>query len=136
MPRERELHGLILQRLGAVARPNAFLDEVIDAEQFAPAPNAGGGIDGDAVLAAEPFAAFLACERGGKKAKLALVLDLLELPRFSFAQAKARAVLKQDGMRLGGLARTCALGQRHGGSLRIGRQIKAAIQHGANGDVA
>ncbi len=127
MPGKTELNGKAFEALLAAFRPGSCRDQIVEAQQLAAAPNAGGAVDRQLVFAAQPVAAFLSVQAGDQLAFLAMDLDLGQFPGFAFPQAKAWTILQQYRMVFG---RRGDVFPRHVGndrSLGIRRQIEAAI---------
>jgi hypothetical protein len=144
-PGDAEQHGLASEGFFPFRRPGAFGDEFLDAEAFASAPDAGGGIEGQLFLGL--WRRRLASVRGGDDhAFVVFDLHFLELPDQPFALTVAGLVFEQEDVVLGGgdagatvVVRVLLLAidrqHRHGGSLRVRREESADMQHGAERDV-
>jgi hypothetical protein len=122
----------------------ALGDQVLDAEAFATAPDAGGGIEGQRFVARLLVGSLLGFATGEDRSFVVFDLQFLELPDEAFAQAVAGLVFEQQNVVFSGRGAKVSSfrllpivdGQgRHGGGLRVWRQKRADMQHGAQWNV-
>lgn len=97
-----EQDGLAIERLLFTGGQCALGDQVSDPEEFAAAPDAGGGVEGHCFLARLAISAFPRFAAGDDHPLVVPDIHLLQLPDLSFAKAVAGLIFETQGVVLGG----------------------------------
>ena len=103
LPGDPEQDGLAIERLlfhWQGSAPSAIRSS--DPEEFAAAPDAGGGVEGHCFLARLAISGFPRFAAGDDHPLVVPDIHLLQLPDLSFAQAVAGLVFETQGVVLGG----------------------------------